>query len=537
MNIPIDQDMLVKLIEDPLVFAESLLVEPFTQQPFRANHVQRIVLSAVRDHDRVAVRVSRQTGKTYGMTVICLWGALRAPNQSVLVVAPDKSKVKTIIDNIDRFLDSNPILARSIVARHGSPYYERKFSNGSRIAGFTLGSRTKRHGESVRSQSADMVVIDEAAYVADEDWRAVNPIIEGGLYRPKTKAVVASTPALASGRFYEIFHNSSLDSVWHRIHVPITENPDFADRVDQIRASCPNDLEWITEFLAEFPDSGVGVFRQSDVHRALAEFVYNFRRARYEVAMGVDWDKYEAGVNIAVVQFNRESGVYELIYREEVQRTEMVLTEAVRRIVELTDLIPNVRAVYVDRGYGDMQLEMLHQEGYRRPSTGLDKKVVGWSFNQKVDVRDPVTGEMVKKRLKDAMISLFQHILEEHRFQFPKTDHQLYRQLLGYHVVSLTQSGPRYNKEGDHVIDAICLALWALRDLEPVFRQAPVGQPMLLPITSSSDGGLHIRPPSSSSSPISLPLMEEKGQMVRRSFAIPGMRSRSFGSGGSRRVF
>lgn len=481
----LDEATLLRLVQDPLFFAEGVLIEPFTGKPFRANYVQRHLFEALKKHRRIAIRVSRQTGKTYGMSVAALWACMRLPHQTVLVLAPDEKKVKTVIDNIDRFIDHNPFLKQSLVRKHGQPMMERVFSNGSRIVGITLGSTTKRRGDSVRSLGGDVVIVDEAAYLNEEDWVSVNPIIEGSLYRPHTIAIVASTPALAAGRFYEIFTNPQLEKVWYRIHIPITENPDFAGRVEQIRAACPNELEWITQYLAEFPESGLGVFRQSDVLRARGDYEYNLYRATGPVALGVDWDKYRAGVNIVAIQY--VDGFYELFYREEVPSTEMVLTEAVRRIILLNSQIPNVKHIYVDRGYGDMQIELLRQEGLRNPSSGLDKKVVGFVFHQMVEMRDPVTGEPVRKRLKDAMLAFFQHLLEQGRFRFSKSDDQLRRQLFAYHVVSYTSAGPRYSAEHDHVIDAICLALWALRDYEPLFAKPPLPPPSLIRVSVDTD--------------------------------------------------
>lgn len=526
----LDPQILARMVDDPLFFAESVLLEPFTGKPFRANYVQRQLFAALKSHRRIALRVSRQTGKTYGISVLSLWAALRKPNQIILLLAPDEKKVMAIVNNIDRFIEYNPFLKYSLVQSHGKPMVERVFSNGSRIAGVTLGSTSRKKGESVLGQSGDVIIVDEASCLNDEDWLAVNPIIEGSLYRPETIAVVASTPYVAGGRFYEIFTNPQMEKVWHRIHVPVTQNPDFQDRVDQIRAACPSELEWITQYLAEFPDSGAGVFRQSDVMRARADYEYSIYRAQGPVAIGVDWDKYRSGVNIAVIQYLPGQDVYELIYREEVEPTERVLTEGVQRVILLNDAIPNVQYIYVDRGYGDMQIEILKQEGLRRPGTGLQNKVVGFSFSQHVEMPDPVTGEPVKKRLKDAMLALFQHILENGRFRFPKSDEQLRKQLFAYHVVSYSTYGPRYSAEGDHVIDAICLALWALKDNESLFKRPPLPPPRLILFGNNEEKRVQTwrpLPPSAHT---------DRATRAMRSFAL-GAPSRNFSGGGGGRGF
>lgn len=421
------------------------------------------------------------------MAVISLWAALRKPYQKVLIVAPTLSQTKNLFSYIDLFLSANPFINEMVTVRTSSPFLQRVFSNGSEINGFTLGSTSKRKGDSVRGQGADVIIIDEGSLVSDEDWLAINPIIEGSLYRPDTIAIVAGTPKLPTGRFYEIFNNPALADVWFRIHIPISQNPDFKDRVDRIRASCPNDIEWMMEYEAEFPSAGTTVFRQDDVRAAMEDYVYSLDNNIGVCAIGVDWDKHQAGVNIAVVQYIPTSNQFRLLWREEIPRSEVVLTEGVRRIIELNRTIRNVAYIAVDRGYGEMQVEMLKLEGVRDPESGLDRKVIGFSFSQHVEIPDPVTGERRKVRLKDAVISLMGTLLESGRFKYSVWDSEFRRQLSAFHVVSMNASGPKYSDTDEHIIDAVGLALWALREYSPIFSQLriPEGPPILISIENT----------------------------------------------------
>jgi len=529
----IDEQKLAQILNDPLLFAESILLEPETGKPFKANYAQQQILAALRTHNRVAIRVSRQTGKTYSLTVIAIWAAIRKPYQKILIVAPTLAQTKTLFSNIDRFLDANPLLAGMLTSRTSSPFLQRRFSNGSEINGFTLGSKNKSHGDTTRGQGADVVIIDEGSLVSDEDWVAINPIIEGSLYRPHTIAIVAGTPKLPAGRFYEIFNNDELGKIWHRIHIPISQNPDFKDRIERIRAACPNDIEWITEYEAEFPRSGSTVFRLDDIANAQADYSYALPGgAGGIVAIGVDWDKHEAGVNIAIVEYQPSSNMYYLVWREEVPRSEVVLSEGVARIIELNEKIPNVKYIVVDRGYGDMQVEMLRIEGHRRPGSDLQNKVIGLMFHQQVEVPDPVSGEKRKVRLKDAAISLFGMLLEQGRFKFPSMDTALKRDLMSFHVVAMTAQGPRYSSDRDHAIDAICLALWALRENETVYAtKVQSGPPILVGLGDVLSGReRNIRPIS-----VEIPSQMDS-PLASRSFRPGAGFSRSF-SGVGRRGF
>jgi replicative DNA helicase len=141
------------------------------------------------------------------------------------------------------------------------------------------------------------------------------------------------------------------------------------------------------------------------------------------------------------------------------------LTKAVNRIIELNAIF-NPRHIYVDRGFGEVQVELLHQKGVNNPETGLREKVKGIAFGESVEVRDPYTKLMVKKEMKPFMVDNLRQFLEREKIVFPESDEELYLQLISYIVVRKTQTGrPIFEAGGtamDHVHDALMLALLSI---------------------------------------------------------------------------
>lgn len=498
-----DNPALQRILHDPLAFAESLLIEPITESPFRANYVQRQVLSAVNQHRRIAVRVSRQTGKTYALTVICLWAVMTRSKRRVVVITPDRAKGEVIFKNIDMFLEANPAMKSALVRSYaGNPYTGREFSNGSVIYGFTAGSSSNRKASSVRGQGGDVIIIDEAAYLNDEDWIAIEPIIQGGLYRSDALTVVSSTPNpdMHGGVFYDIFTKPQLADVWHRIHVPITENPDFAHLVDKYRAACPSELVWTTEYLADFPDqASQSLMRRSQVQAAGRKYHYNLHQvANGPRAIGVDWDKYDAGVNIVVVRYDLQDEYYQVMYREEMPPEDTLLMKAVRRVLQIQDVI-SADYVVVDRGYGEMQLEVLRTEMAMR-SVGGANKVIGYSFQELVDFVTEHDAQPKRIRLKDAAYQWLAFLVERGRLIIPEDDEELKRQMLGIQVKSTDSYGMRFRVAKDHAVSALSLALWQLRDCAPYWqlRSAVGSAPVVIEVPGSRgvvSGGLRVVEP------------------------------------------
>ena len=464
-----------RVMNDPLLFAESLLIEPMTESPFKANYVQRLILGAVKDHKRIAVRVSRQTGKTYALTVLCLWAAITRSRRRILVITPDRAKADVIFRNIDLFLQVNPALSSSLArAYSGNPLMGREFTNGSVILGFTTGASSHRKGNSVRGQGGDVIIVDEAAYLREEDWIAIEPIIQGGLYRPDALTIVSSTPNpdYHGGMFYDIFTKPELSRFWHTIHVPITSNPDFVGLVDKYRSACPTELSWTTEYLAEFPDQAArSLVSRSQVEAAGRDYRYNlYQVSNGPRAIGVDWDKYQSGVNIVIVRYDPQGEYYQVMYREELPPHDMLLTQGVHRVLELQELT-GADWVAVDRGYGEMQLEVLRTEASVR-SMSLPERIVGYSFQELVDFTLDKDSYRRRIRLKDAAYQWMSFLIDKGLLVFPKTDEELKRQLLGIQVKSTDGYGMTFKTSKDHIVSALALALWQLRICAPYWQRA-----------------------------------------------------------------
>ena len=96
----------------------------------------------------------------------------------------------------------------------------------------------------------------------------------------------------------------------------------------------------------------------------------------------------------------------------------------------------------------------------KNPQTGLHEKVVGYQFGQKIDVRDPHTGEVDRKPLKPFMVNTSVNVFEKEKIILNPEDSILVEQIKAYHIVSRSSSGlPVYSSENEHALDALNLCL------------------------------------------------------------------------------
>ena len=194
--------------------------------------------------------------------------------------------------------------------------------------------------------------------------------------------------------------------------------------------------------------------------------------ARSFHVIGVDWDKYGAGTNIVVLEVCADNyedprfrGKVRLYYREEISKSEYTLTRAVDRIIELNQIF-NPKHIYVDRGYGEVQVELLRKYGVENPSSKMKERVKGIGFGESIEVRDPYTKLMIKKEMKPYMVDNLRQYLEREDILFSEDDEEMYLQLISYVVVRMTSSGrPVFEAGGsavDHAHDALMLSLLAV---------------------------------------------------------------------------
>jgi hypothetical protein len=496
-----DPELAARVMASPQLWAETFLKMPITGEPFRANHVQRLIFGST--SRRTAIRVHRRSGKSYSLVVLALYYALTYPGLGVLFIAPAGTQIEQLFTVLRDFIAANSWIKDSVKENRAAMPARITFSNSSIIQGFTTGASSKRKAMSLRGQGGEIILIDEAHYLNEEDWSSITPIMQGDKHKqfpPRTFA--ASTPAYTRGFFYEIFQDPEKKKGWYPVHVPITKNPDVSPEfVEECKQSCPSELDWQSEYLAEFPEIGEGVFPKTMVEAAWRSFDYSTTlrevQSQYQTGkkpptrtMGVDWDKYNKdghGCMIVIIEAVSDKD-YRVVYREEIPQSQFTLTNAVNRVIELNELF-QPEWLYVDRGYGDAQLETLQLYGKNHPHSGLYSKVVGIQFAELTECPMP-NGGIILKGFKATMISVMRGWLEKKILQVSNTDQLLYKQFTEYHVKSKTDNSIKFSDKRDHVIAATGLACMAMHQrvknpYAPLKANKCYVMPTPLPIPSS----------------------------------------------------
>ncbi len=214
-------------VPPPSVWAEQ-------QLGFRAEPKQRDVLD--NDAHRFVLCAARQWGKTTVIGLKALHTAIFHPNQQIVVISPALKQAAVLMNRIQHYAASLGHPRRHIRGHAHSL----AFANGSRILAVAA-AETK-----VRGYSADLVFVDDAAFVSDE----VIGTALASLTRSNGSIWLLGTPNRQYGIFYDLWHHNA-SPLWRLVKATVDDIPSAsAEFIAEQKRLFPEDFR--RDFLCEF---------------------------------------------------------------------------------------------------------------------------------------------------------------------------------------------------------------------------------------------------------------------------------------------
>lgn len=218
-------------LEDPIVFSQELL-------GFRPFEYQEQILKD--PSKRICSCMGRQSGKSVTIAAKAVHFAVTSPKKTVLVVSATLRQSMLMFDKILSFIDSSSIVRRFTAYRSRTRI---KFKNNSWIIALPCG----RTGSTLRGHTADLIILDEAAFIPEEVIAKVAlPMIattEGYCW-------MLSTPYDRDHIFYRAFN----DPNWSVYHLPSSVNPLITTEFLEEQRRFVGELRYMQEYEAQFVD-------------------------------------------------------------------------------------------------------------------------------------------------------------------------------------------------------------------------------------------------------------------------------------------
>ena len=462
--------------------------------PFEARWYQSEILrcTAMQKVDRCG----RGTGKTTVGVIEELHKATTRKNYEILVISPADSQSEKWFNEILLQVENSPTLRESLAQKKQQPYKLFRFNNGSTIAIFTAGSASGRGANSIRSQSPRRVRCEEQDYLAEKDWEAIDPLLNR---YADSEFHGASTPTGSRNKFWNMCTKFPR---FKEFYFPVSVLPDWSPEKEEecIREAKTMD-RYRHEYLAEFGDPSQGVFKGIFVDRAQDiykdpehPFLKGYDTCHYNPGlryfMGVDWNGEGTGTRIRVVSYDPITRIRRCVAAHTVDEATWTVNKSIDAIQTLNKKW-HCEKIFIDRGYGQAQDEMIRMRGVTASPTDADtrklKDIVAIDFgaklitNKLVPMRDPNSKYLpddkdeLERPTKPFMVEGAVMVIETGLVQFWQNDTILDEQLRAYRVKNWSSHGypSSYEVEGDcgdHDLDAFMLALLAIEMTYGMFR-------------------------------------------------------------------
>jgi hypothetical protein len=206
--------------------------------------------------DRVLLLASRQSGKSQTAGALALAEALTRPRSLVLLLSPTLRQSGELFR--DKLLPLWQALGRPLLDRPPTQL-SLELSNGSRVISLPENESGIRGYSGVR-----MLVIDEAARVSDDLYRAVRPMLAVS----KGRLLALSTPFGKRGWYYGEWVSSNS---WKRVRITAQECPRIAPAFLAEERQSLGERWFRQEYQVSFEDMVGAVFAQADIDAASRE--------------------------------------------------------------------------------------------------------------------------------------------------------------------------------------------------------------------------------------------------------------------------
>lgn len=410
--------------ETPSKFVSTVLdVSPF--------EYQKGLLDSDARHRVIAS--GRQVGKSRMCAWLALHKAMTESHTQVLITAPSLRQSSLLFKTLYSEIEQSGIPDEQWgIERDTQTIIE--FDNGSSIHCLPTG----RNGNKIRGFTADMVLVDEAAFIEDSIFE---DILQPMLFATSGQMVLASTPWGRSGFFYDKFDSATHDDRWEKIQVSSYDNPiiDEADLEEFKEGKTRAQIK--REVLGKFVDDSGQFFPT----QAIGNCMPGGKPERRASDSYLGADIAGTGEDRTVFYGVDESGNVWL--NDEVYE-DMGVLEAASRI-ETLDEMYDFDHIYVDRtAIGEGTVEALAEDPY------INRKLTQVYFSVQKK-------QQIYQRLKAALEAGYLHLPHD----------KTLRAELESIGEDKTSAGnlrlyPRGNADAsrdDHV-DALALACWGLSD-------------------------------------------------------------------------
>jgi hypothetical protein len=386
----------------------------------------------------LCLRSGRQVGKSTVVSIKAGQYAIKNKNKVILVIAAVERQAYHLFEKILTFLmkDYNSYIKKG---KDRPTKSKIRLTNGSIIYCLPTGMT----GLGIRGYTVDLLIADEAAFIPEEVWGAVTPMLAatGG------DIILLSTPHLKEGYYYNCFQDPSFT----KFHVSSEDCPRITKEYLEHQKKTRTILFYTKEFLGEFVDE-LKQFFSTELIKKCMNMISPTATNRADNFLGVDVAGMgeDQTVLFALRRIRRE--FLEQLSLEVHTRTAI---PTVSKIIKYSDARHNYKKIYIDTGgLGVGVFELLREDmKTKRKVVSIDNATKGLDYE----------GKRRKKLLKEDLYVNLKVLMEQGNISLKKND-DTYMSLRSIQYEDLETGGFKIYGKYSHITEALIRAAWCIKD-------------------------------------------------------------------------
>jgi hypothetical protein len=383
----------------------------------------------------ICLRSGRQVGKSTVIAVKVSEYSTKNPKKSVMVISATERQAYLLFSKIlGWLLDNYKGVLKS--GKDRPTKSEIKLKNGTVIRCLPTGL----DGIGIRGYTVDLLIADEAAYIPEDVWPAVTPM----LATTKGNLILLSTPRGIGNFFYDCYHNPQFKT----FHVSSEECPRISKEFLDYEKKRLSSIHYKQEYLGEFTDK----IRQIFPDALIRNHMNQQRRSHFapaDFSMGVDVARM-GGDQCTFEVFRRERDTF---FHVENEATENILIpDTINKIKTYNRLYKDIQKIYIDTGgMGVAVFDFLLRDDETK------RKVVAIDNATRPIERDGWDRKARKSRLmKEQGIMNLKRMMEQDRIWLLE-DEDIFFSLKAY---QWDDESEKIIGEGTHIAEGIWRAAW-----------------------------------------------------------------------------
>ncbi len=394
----------------------------------------------------------RQVGKSTVISIDAGEYAVKNPNKTIMVISAVERQALLLFEKILSHIHDNH--RQSIKTGKNKPTkHTLRLKNGSIIHCLPTGLS----GYGIRGYTIDRLYADEAAFIPEEVWAAVSPM----LATTHGDIVLLSTPHGREGYFFRCFSDDSFTS----FHVSSEECERIPKEFLKKEEERMSKLQYAQEYLGQFLDDLRQFFPDETIKKCM---MLSRSNAGSLLSISINSRDYFLGVDVA--RMGADETTYQIVermedgsleHRDNIIKTKELTTMTSRFIIRLDTQYKFKKIFIDDGGLGAGVFDQCLEDPQTRG------KVVAINNLRKAIEHNPWGSTRKRKLMKEELYDNLLRLMEQGKIKL-LDDPEIYQSLKSvqyeYGRDNVGESRIRIYGNYTHITEGLIRAAWCVKD-------------------------------------------------------------------------